>query len=134
MSASASAPAPPAGEQVTYERPGQYDELQAQSLDYEAVENILTDWLAANGQVTVVSPTLARARLTKEQIESLERGEKFALSDISQRLDADVFVQVQVHPTKQSQYGSEFRLVGEAINVRGGQSLGRAVVDVPPPL
>jgi hypothetical protein len=119
--------------QTQFTQPGQYDEASAKTLDYEAMENILTDWLAANGQVTVVSPTLARARLTKDQIAKLEAGEALVLSDISQRLDADIFVQVQAHPTRQS-YGPAVRLVAEAINVRGGQSLGRAVVDVPPPL
>ena len=39
-----------------YLRPGQYDEVQAKSLDYEAVENILSDWLSADGRVQIVSP------------------------------------------------------------------------------
>jgi hypothetical protein len=112
---------------------GALDEVSAKSYDYEAMENILTDWLAANGQVTVISPTLARARLTGNQIAKLEAGEALVLSDINQRLDADIFIQVQAHPTRQN-YGPSVRLVAEAINVRGGQSLGRAVVDVPPPL
>src|SRR5262249_9587484 len=103
------------------------------SLDYEAMENILTDWIASNGQVTVVSPTLARARLTQAQIAKLEAGEALVLADLAQRLDGGIFIQVQAHPTRQS-YGPAVRLVAEAINVRGGQSLGRAVVDVPPPL
>src|SRR5882724_2563118 len=42
-----------------YLHPGQYDEVSARSLDYEAVENIMTDWLAANGQVTIISPAMA---------------------------------------------------------------------------
>jgi hypothetical protein len=113
---------------------GQYDEVSAQALDYEALENVLTDWLSCNGQVTVMSPTMTRAKLTKEQIDALEKGEKFVLSDIAQRCDGDVFVQVQAHPTRQTPYGMEVRVLAEAINVRGGQSLGRAFVDVPPPL
>ncbi len=112
---------------------GAVDDVSAKSLDYEAMENILTDWIAANGQVTVISPTLARARLTSAQITKLEAGEAFVLSDINQRLDADIFIQVQAHPTRQNN-GPSVRLVAEAINVRGGQSLGRAVVDVPPPM
>jgi hypothetical protein len=123
--------APP---QRTVERPGQYDDVSAATLDYEAVENVLTDWLAANGQVTVMSPTLARAKLTREQQEALEKGERFVLSEIAQRLDGDILVQVQAHPTRQAGYGPGVRMIAEAINVRGGQSIGRAFVDVPPPL
>ena len=120
--------------QHTFERPGQYDDVSAQSLDYEAVENVLTDWLAANGQVTVMSPTLARARLTKEQTDALEKGERFVLTDIAQRLDGDVLIQIQAHPTRQAGGGPGVRMLAEAINIRGGQSLGRAFVDVPAPL
>lgn len=127
------------GGQVTdridvYLKPGQYDEAYARSLDYEAVENILTDWMAASGNTEIISPTLARARLTEEQRQALEKGEKFVLTDITQRLDADVFIQVQARPTRQTQRGLEIRLVAEALNTRAGRSIGRAVVDVPPPL
>lgn len=114
--------------------PGQYDEAFARSLDYQAVEAVLTDWLAAGGQTEVISPTLARARLTAEQVQALERGERFVLADVTQRLDADVLVQVQMRPTRQTTKGLEMRIVAEAINARGGRSVGRAVVDVPPPL
>jgi hypothetical protein len=117
-----------------YLKPGQYDEALARSLDYEAIENVLTDWLAAGGQTEIISPTLARARLTKEQTEALEKGERFVLTDITQRLDADVFIQVQARPTRQTEKGLAVRLVAEAMNTRGGRSVGRAVVDVPPPL
>lgn len=117
-----------------YLKPGQYDEASARALDYQAIETVLTDWLAAGGNTELISPTLARARLTQEQRDALEKGEKFVLTDITQRLDADIFVQVQAQPTRQTARGLEVRLVAEAINTRGGRSIGRAVVDVPPPL
>jgi hypothetical protein len=117
-----------------YLRPGQYDELQAKALDYEAVENILTDWLASNGQVTIISPTMVRQKLTPEQVKDLESGRPQVLSEIAQQLGTDVLVQAQARPTKQTFQGLQVRLVAEAINIKGGESIARAVVDIEPPL
>jgi hypothetical protein len=113
---------------------GQYDEADAKSLDYEAIENIMTDWLAADGQVTIISPIMARQRLTDEQVKEIQQGRPQAMSEAVHQLGADIFVQVQAHPTQQTSHGLEIRLIAEAINVKGGESLARAVVDVPPPL
>jgi hypothetical protein len=79
------------------------------SIDYTAVETIMTDWLACNGQVTIISPTMA------------------------DKQSADVLVQVQAEPTNQTSTNS-IRMVADAVNTRGGESIGRAVVDVPTPL
>jgi len=119
---------------ATYLRPGEYDEVSARSLDYNAIENILSDWLAANGQTTLISPGMARQRMTEDQLKDIQSGRPRALSEIAQQLGVDVLVQVQAHPTKQTAQGLEVRLVAEALNIKGGQSIGRAVVDVPPPL
>jgi hypothetical protein len=118
----------------TYLKRGEYDEAHARAVDYEAVENILTDVLACQGAVEIVSPTMARQRLTDDQVKDLQAGKAGALRDVAGRLDTDVLVQVTVHPTRQTQYGLDVRLVGEALNVKGGQQIGRAVVDIPPPL
>jgi hypothetical protein len=56
------------------------------------------------------------------------------MREAAQQLETDVIVQVSAHPTRQTQYGLEIRLVGEAFNVKGGQQVGRAVVDLPAPL
>ncbi len=119
---------------AVYLKPGQYDEVAAKSLDYEAIENILTDFLGGDGQVTIMSPTLVRQKLTAEQIKDLESGQPQVASQIVQQLGADILVQVQAHPTQQSRDGLQVRLVCEAMNIKGGQSLGRAVVDIKPPL
>ncbi len=118
----------------TYLRPGQYDEASAKSIDYEAMENILTDWLGANGQVQIVSPLLARQRLTDEQFKDLQSGRPRMLGEVARQLDADVLIQAQAHPTRQTPQGLQIRLIAEAVNVKGGESIGRAVVDIPPPL
>ena len=117
-----------------YLPPGEYDEATARSLDYEAMENTLTDWLAAGGRVTMVSPSMARQRLTDEQLKELQEGRPKVLSEIAEQLNADILVQVQARPTRQSRERLEIRVIAEAINTRGGQSIGRAFVDVPLPL
>jgi hypothetical protein len=118
-----------------YLRPGEYDELDARALDYEAMENVLTDWLAADGRVEVVSPVMARQRLSDQQVKELQEGRPRVMGEIARELDSDVLVQVQTRPTRHTVNGLEFRVIAEAINVaRGGQSIARAFVDVPPPL
>jgi hypothetical protein len=117
-----------------YLQPNQYDEIAAKSLDYEALENILTDWMRADGQVELISPTMARSRLTDEQIKELQSGRPKELSEIARELNADVLIQLQAHPTRQTAQGLEVRVVAEAISLVGGQSIGQAVVDIPPPL
>lgn len=119
---------------TVYLHPGEYDEAAAKSLDYEAVENVLTDWLSAGGRVAIVSPTMARQRLTDEQVKDLQSNRPRMLGEVARELDADILIQVQAHPTRQTEEGLEFRLIAEAINVRGGESIARALVDVPPPL
>lgn len=118
-----------------YLRPGQYDEVQARSIDYEAIENVLTDWLAADGAVEIVSPISVRDRLTDEQVKDLQSGRPRMTGEIAKQLDADILVQVQAKPTRQTRQGLEVRMIAEAVNIkRGGQSIARAIVDVPPPL
>jgi hypothetical protein len=84
--------------------------------------------------VEVVSPTMARGRLSDEQIKELQSGRPRSMAEIARQLDADVLIQVQAHPTRQTPQGLQVRMVAEAISLRGGQSIGDAVVDVPPPL
>lgn len=117
-----------------YLKRGQYDEGQAKALDYQAVENILTDFLACQGTVEIMSPTMVRQKLTEEQIKDLQSGKPRVLREIAQQLETDILVQVSAHPTRQTPNGLEFRLVGEALNIKGGQQIARAVVDIPPPM
>ena len=117
-----------------YLRRGQYDESKVRTIDYEAIESILTDFMACQGSVEIMSPTMARQKLTSEQISDLQSGKPRVLREIAQQLEADILVQVTAKPTRQTQSGMEVRLVGEALNIKGGQQVGRAVVDIPPPL
>jgi hypothetical protein len=115
-------------------RSGQQPEPQAQDIDYAAVETILTDWIANNGQVMVISPTAMRQKLSPEQVRDLESGRSAVLGDVAQQFGADVLVQAQARPTRESFQGSQIRMVVEAINIKGGDSIARSVVDIAPPL
>ena len=117
-----------------YLPPGEYDEVDAKRIDYAAVETVMADFLSGGGRVTLVAPDLARDRLTDEQVADLTSGRPVALRQVAQTLDADVLVQVQAKPTRQTADGLEVRLVAQAMNTAGGELVGRAVVDVPPPL
>lgn len=114
--------------------PGQYDEAQARSLDYQALENVLTDVLACQGSVEIMSPSMARQKVTDEQIKDLQSNKPRVFLEVAQQLETDIVIRISAHPTEQTRNGLEFRLVGEALNVKGGQQIARAVVDVPPPL
>ena len=111
-----------------------YDEAAARSIDYDAVENILADWLSAGGRVATIAPEAARQALTPQQAQSLNSGQAGNGQDLADRVRADVLVLVRAQPTRQSGEGPAVRLVADASNLKGGESLGRAVVDVPPPL
>ncbi len=115
-------------------RPGQYDEVRAKQIDYEMMELLLADWMSADNQVTIISPRTARRQLTDQELKDLQAGNPQALADVGRRLDADILIQVQAKPTRQTEQGLEVRVIAEAINIKGGESLARAAVDVQPPL
>ncbi|HEX8915739.1 MAG TPA: hypothetical protein VF796_25520, partial [Humisphaera sp.] len=117
-----------------YLEPGQYDEAQFRRVDYAAIENTLSAWLNCDGQVTVVSPSAVRQKLTDDEVRKLETGRPRQLGELLKELNADVLVQVQAHPTRQADGGLAVRLVAEAINVRDSEQIGRATALVPPPL
>lgn len=96
---------------------------QLPNVDYSAVETILADWLSANGAVSIISSEVA----PNAPVEPTTRPTPAAPES-----DVDVLVRVQIHPARSDV--AEARLVTEAVNTRGGESIGRAVVDVPTPL
>jgi hypothetical protein len=110
-------------------------DAQAGAADSTVIENTLTDLLACQGAVEIVSPTTVRQRLADAQARDGQANRLQAMRDVAQQLDTDVLVNVTAQPARQAPGGgaAEVRLVGEAVNVKGGQQIGRAVVDVPPP-
>jgi hypothetical protein len=120
-----------------YLKPGEYDEIAAKSIDYAAIEAKLAEWLSAGGAAKIVSASTIRQRLTDEEMSRLQQGRPRQLSEVSKNLDADVLVQVQARPTRQTPAGLEVRLIAEAVNigpVATGEAVGHALVLVPPPL
>jgi hypothetical protein len=97
------------------------------------METTLADWFSCGGRVVLISPTAARQSLGEQGIQHLQSGDPNAARQVADRLNADVLIEVQVQPTRQSGDHAA-RIVAEAVNTRGGQSIGRAVADVPPPL
>jgi hypothetical protein len=110
------------------------DELGNRALDFAAVETILTDLLSAGNKVPLMSPSATRSRLSPAALQRLESGEATALGEVAERLGADVLIHVAARPSQQNFDGPSVRLVAEAIDTATGLSVGRAVVDVPPPL
>ncbi len=114
-------------------RNGAEDEQAARSIDYPAVEATLEEWLSCEGQVTLISPDAASQRLTEQQMKDLQSGDPHVAKLVVDHIAADVIVQVQVEPIRESGQTAA-RMVAKAVNVRGGQSIAREVIDVQPPL
>ena len=109
-------------------------ELSARRIDYEAVETILTDWLSCQGKVVIMSPMLVRSKLTPQQAGELSAATPAVPRQLAQQLDAEILIYARALATKQSTNVAQLRIVVEALNIRDGISIGRGVVDVPPPL
>ncbi|MGA2232201.1 MAG: hypothetical protein ABSH22_14995 [Tepidisphaeraceae bacterium] len=118
---------------TTYQAPSDSDEAALSTLDYQAMEKILADWLSCGGQVRIISSDYLAAQLSPQDMQDLSQGRPVAMGDLAQKVGADILIQVQAHPTHQTN-GLQVRLVAEAMNVRGGDQIGSAVVDVPLPL
>jgi hypothetical protein len=124
---------PPARGTV-YLHAGQYDEDAAKhALDYVAVEKMLDDKMSCGGKVMVIPMDTMRQKLTDDQVKDLQAGRPAALASLDERLNADILIQVQAHPTRQSSGGLELQIVAQAINIRGGQPIGHAIADIDRP-
>ena len=111
------------------------DEAGARDIDYAAMENILMDWLSAGGRTALIAPEAARQALTEQQANDLQSGQIHDGNAIGERLRGDVLVLVRAEFSHEISQGTPgVRLVASASNLKGGESLGRAVADVPPPL
>jgi hypothetical protein len=121
---------PPAPQPTPSLRPDQYDQASAGAVDYAAIENRLADWLGNNGKVAVTPPATVRQKLSDDQIKQLQTGH----ADAAAALDADILIQVQAHPTQQTQRGLQLQLEVHAMNVKGGQAIAHATVDMEAPL
>jgi hypothetical protein len=110
---------------------GGSDGVGLRSIDTEAIENVMTDWFAADGQVDILSPLAQGKPLTDKQRDDLQAGHGNA---VARDLGGDVLVQVSCRITEQAGQDLQLRMVAEAVNVGDGRSIGRSMVDVPAPL
>jgi hypothetical protein len=103
-------------------------------LDAQAIENTLSDWMSSNGQVTLLSPTSARSRLSEDQIKGVQDTNAKSLGEVADQLGVDVVIRVEAEPTDQYPQADRIRLVSEALNTKDAISLGHAFVDMPIPV
>ena len=111
-----------------------YDEAAARSIDYGAVQTELSDWLSAGGRVGIISPEAARQALSPQQAQALNSGQGIHGKDVADQVHADVLVSVRAEVTHQNGNSPVVRMIADASNLAGGESIGRALVDMPPPL
>jgi hypothetical protein len=102
-------------------------------IDYALIEETLTDWLSAEGQVQIISPMLARQKLTDQQLQELASGQPQVMDEVAQKLQTDVLVYAEC-PSRQTPQGPEVMLIVEAMNTKGGQQLAQGSVRIPPPM
>lgn len=119
---------------VMHEMTPGFDDTAIRSIDWSAMQTILGDWLSAGGHVALISPEAARQSLSPQEAQTLDAGQAVIGRDVADRIHADILVLVRAESTRQSGGEPALRLVAEAMNLSGGESIGRAVADVPPPL
>jgi hypothetical protein len=118
---------------TVYLHPGQYDDADLQGLDYQEMESLLTDWMGCSGHVALIAPDFVRSKLNDQQLGDLQAGKANGLNDVAQATQADILVQFQAHPVRRGG-GIVVLLVGEAVNVRDGESISHASVEMPTPI
>jgi hypothetical protein len=98
--------------------------------DYDTLERVVRDALAADGQVAVV-PNSAVRQLTEQQLKGLAGGDSKATADVGGQLHADVIVQIRVPPTAAER--EETQITATARNARDGAQIATAAASIPPP-
>jgi hypothetical protein len=131
-------PTPNNAPNPAYLQPGEYDEAMLKDLDYRQLERLLTDWLRCDGKVTMLSPTAVREHLTDQQVRDLQQGRPGVATQAAMASGADILVQVSARPVRRytpgGPAGVAMLMVAEALNVKGGESLSDATVEVPLPV
>ena len=99
--------------------------------DYDTLERVVRDALAAQGHVAVVPADAAR-HVNEQQLKALHAGDAKALADVGQQLRADVIVQVRV-PSGAAAEREETQITATARNARDGAQIATAAASIPPP-
>ena len=99
--------------------------------DYDTLEHVVHDALAAEGQVAVV-PTSAVRQLNEQQLKNVTGGDTKAIADIGNQLKADVIINVRVAGSTSAER-EETQLTATARNARDGAQIATAASGIPPP-
>ena len=98
--------------------------------DYDTLERVIRDALAADGQVAMVPPAAAR-QLNQQQLTGVFAGDAKAIADAGDLLHADVIMQVRVSPG--ASVREETQITATARNARDAQQIATAAASIPPP-
>jgi hypothetical protein len=110
-------------------------QISASRADFDAIEISMIDYLNANGQIDIQSPSMAKATLSRESFLRLQNGDPRVLSLLKHQLKTDVLIEVKAAPTGQSSTGQPaIRMLATAVSTTDARILGAEYVDMPMPM
>ena len=110
-------------------------QISASSADFDAIEISMIDYLNANGQVDIQSPSMAKATLSRESFLRLQNGDPKVLPLLKHQLKTDVLIEIKAAPTGQASTGQPaIRMLATAVSTTDARILGAAYVDMPLPM
>ena len=98
--------------------------------DYDLLERVVRETLAARGQVMVVAPQTVRENIDAQQTTDINAGRADALADAGAKLRADVAVQVRLAPP--SGAAGDTQITATARNTRDSQQIATAATALRP--
>jgi hypothetical protein len=110
---------------VLVERPSSASPRAIVPGDYELVERVVGETLAARGQVMVVPSSIVAEKIDAQQFADIHAGRADALADAGGKLRADVLVQVKLVPPGTGG-ASDTQLTATARNTRDSQQIATA--------
>src|SRR5262249_16088874 len=106
---------------------GEIDSSSATKFDIPRYEAHLSNCVANDAQRTTVASGSARESVSETQAKDLEAGKVDVLSDLADKVNADILVQVQARPQRIS---GDVRVTAVAIDIRRREALTRESIDV----
>jgi hypothetical protein len=99
--------------------------------DYDTLERVVRETLAAGGQVAVVPPGAVRERVSEPELRDVAAGRPTAMANAGNALHADVVVLVRMAPISNER--EETQLTATARNMRDAQQIATAAATVGAP-
>ena len=114
---------------VLMDRPGEMPRSLVAG-DYDLLERVVRETLAARGQVMVVAPQTVRENIDAQQATDINAGRADALADAGAKLRADVAVQVRL--ASPSGAAGDTQITATARNTRDSQQIATAATALRP--